>query len=159
MYYEQTIAIIARHEKIFAYLDDHKNLSSHMSNPSWMMGGGNMQTSMDSGKGKLLGSRISLKGSSLGMKLSVDEEITKYKPPYSKEWETINSPSLVVIGKYKMGIEISEGSVKSKLKVYIDYDLPKKNSWLGKLFGKLYAKWCVRQMINGAGEHFKKENS
>jgi len=26
---------------------------------------------------------------------------------------------------------------------------------LGVLFGDMYAKWCVRQMLNGVVEHFK----
>jgi hypothetical protein len=36
------------------------------------------------------------------------------------------------------------------------YELPKSNKtrWLGYLFGDMYAKWCVRQMLNDTQKHF-----
>ena len=42
------------------------------------------------------------------------------------------------------------------LRVSIDYDLPSRGfgRWLGKLFGKTYARWCATRMANDAAEHF-----
>lgn len=45
----------------------------------------------------------------------------------------------------------------SRLRVFIDYELPNGwlTYWLGLLFGGLYAKWCVKQML--AGHHATSE--
>jgi hypothetical protein len=41
--------------------------------------------------------------------------------------------------------------------VFIDYELPRLGlaSWLGKLFGKTYARWCTEQMVNDAAREFR----
>lgn len=49
-------------DRVFSHVDDHSRLSSHMSQPSWKMGGGRMQTELDEGRGKKIGSRIRLAG-------------------------------------------------------------------------------------------------
>ena len=40
--------------------------------------------------------------------------------------------------------------------VFIDYALPDGvvTYWLGRLFGGMYAKWCVNQMLDGVVTHF-----
>lgn len=108
-----------------------------------------MKTIMDEGEGIQIGSHIIMEGSVWGMKVSLDEVVTKREPPYIKEWKTVGSPNLIVIGHYVMGVNITAQGNGSKLIVFIDYEYPNKNVWLGKLFGKIYAKWCVRQMVNG----------
>ena len=135
---------------IFDFVDDHRNLSSHMSKSSWMMGGGRMEVSTDSGHGQKIGSHICLSGSAFGIPINLDEVVTQYQKPRIKVWETVGAPKLLVVGQYQMKIEIQPQDGKSHLSVSIDYKLPDKNAWLGKLFGKMYAKWCVKQMINGA---------
>jgi len=158
MYYESSIALKTVPKEIFAYIDDHKSFSSHMAKPSWMMGGGSMKVTMDKGNGQRIGSHIRLNGKAFGINLFLDEVITKYTPPHIKSWETVGTPKLLVIGSYKMGIEIKEEDNGSNVHVFIDYQLPKTNIWLGILFSKLYAKWCVHKMIRGAREHFTKED-
>jgi hypothetical protein len=37
--------------------------------------------------------------------------------------------------------------------------LPEKDVWLGKLFGKMYAKWCVRQMLYSVRDNFKNDGA
>jgi hypothetical protein len=120
-----------------------------MNKSSWMMCGGSMKTIMDAEEGKQLGSHITMDGTVMGMKVSLDEVVTKREPPYKKEWKTVGSPKLIVIGQYVMGVNIVAQGNGSKLTVFIDYEYPDKNAWMGKLFGKIYAKWCVRQMVNG----------
>jgi hypothetical protein len=39
-------------DRVFAYIDDHTRLSSHMSEPSWRMGWGYMTTELDEGQGQ-----------------------------------------------------------------------------------------------------------
>lgn len=97
-----------------------------------------------------------LTGRVLGIRLSVEEVVTERNPPRSKVWKTVGLPRLLVIGHYRMGFEISTQGDASLLRVFIDYALPDAAParWLGLLFGRFYAKWCVAQMIDGALNHF-----
>lgn len=155
-HYEQSVPVKALPENVFAYTNDHKNFSSHMNQPSWMMAGGSMRTETDEGKGQRVGSHIRMSGNVFGVALFLDEVITKYEPPHRKAWETVGKVNLLVIDQYKLGFEITPRDQESDLRVYIDYDLPKswKTRLLGKLFGGMYAKWCVSQMTKGTREHF-----
>lgn len=155
-HYENSTLIPVTSDELFSYLDEHKNLSSHMSKSSWMMAGGSMSVKTDIGNGQKVGSHIRLNGKVFRVNLFLDEVVTKREPPYIKTWKTVGELSLIVIGHYQMGLEIEPENGNSRLKVYIDYELPNSFStrWLGYLFGRIYAKWCVQQMIKGAREHF-----
>lgn len=155
-HYEKNAVIKANAEKIFAYADDHNNFSSHMNKPSWMMGGGKMETKTDEGKGQKVGSHIRMAGKVFGVNLMLDEVIIEHDPPHRKTWQTVGELSLLVIDHYALGFEIKPHGENSMLKVYIDYDPPKsdRTQWLGLLFGEMYAKWCVKQMVNGVKNHF-----
>ena len=157
-HYEQSASVNARPEVVFAYADDQRNFSSHMNQSSWMMGGGKMITETDESNGQKVGSHIKMSGNVFGVSLSLDEVIVEHEPPHSKAWETVGDVNLLVIDRYKLGFEITPQTEASKLRVYIDYDLPKswKTRLLGKMIGGMYAKWCVRQMANGTQEHFDK---
>ncbi len=156
-HYEETSLISALPSEVFNFADNHKNFSSHMNKSTWMMGGASMETEVDEGKGQKTGSHIKMQGKVFGFNLFLDEVITKYTPPYQKEWETVGEINLLVIDHYKLGFEITSGQKHSVIKVYIDYNLPKSLSGqlLGFLFGGIYAKWCVQQMINGVSLHFE----
>ena len=153
-HYEDSVIISTSPEKLFAYVDDHTRFSSHMRESSWMMGGGKMEVLVDEGHGQKVGSHIHLSGKAFGIKLFLDEVVTRHDPPFIKTWETVGSPKLLVVGYYQMSIKITPKDASSLLRVSIDYDLPATNFWLGKLFGGMYAKWCVQQMINGARNYF-----
>lgn len=151
LHYQETLMVPVSPSDLFNYIDDHKNLSSHMNKPSIMMGGGMMKTILDDGQGKKVGSHIKLEGSAFGIQIKLDEAVTKHLPPYTKTWETVEYPQLIIIGNYRMGFEIEPDGNNSKFTVFIDYELPKGNTkWLGILFSKFYAKWCVRQMTDAA---------
>ena len=123
------------------------------------MGGGKMTTHPDDRNFQKVGSHLRMSGTVFGIKLFLDEVITHHQPPYRKEWQTVGDLDIIVIGHYKLGFEIKPENSNSKLKVYIDYNLPNsfKTRLLGILFGRFYAKWCVNQMISGVGKHFKSE--
>lgn len=142
--------------QVFAFIDDHLRLSSHMSESSWMMGGGRMTTEFDEGRGQNVGSRIRLSGKVFGIKLEVDEIVTERNPPHRKVWETTGEPKLLVIGQYQMGFELTPQDNGSMLRVFIAYALPKSimGHWLGRVFGKIYAKWCTQEMVSSAVNHF-----
>jgi len=69
-YFESAAFVPASTAAVFAYVDDHQRLSSHMSQSSWMMGGGRMDLQLDAGRGRRLGSRIQLSGRAFGLAVS-----------------------------------------------------------------------------------------
>ncbi len=115
-----------------------------------------MQTELDEGRGQRVGSRIRLSGQVLGVRLSVEETVTERYPPHRKVWETTGTPRLLVIGHYRMGFELSPQGNASMLRVFIEYAWPEAlpARWLGRLFGRYYARWCTQQMVDDAVKHF-----
>lgn len=153
---ESTGYVRASTVTLFAHVDDHARLSSHMSKSSWMMGGGRMDLELDEGRGQRIGSHIWLAGKVFGMRLSVEEVVIERNPPHRKVWETTNPPRLLVIGDYRMGFEITPATNGAQLRVFIDYSLSPTAParWLGYLLGRYYAKWCTRRMVRDAIRHF-----
>lgn len=153
--YAYSVTINGPAEKIFSLLDDQKNLSSHMEESSWMMAGSSMSIELDSEQGREVGSEIVLRGSMMGVPLYIREYVTERRPPTRKAWETSGPQKLVILDQYRMGFEIA-GSNPSTLTVFIDYSLPGSGlkRVLGKMLGKIYAKWCTEQMANDAAKHF-----
>lgn len=119
-----------------------------------MIGGGRMTTSIDEGNGQKVGSHIQMSGRVVGVTLFLDEVVTRREPPRLKVWKTVGNLKLLVIGHYEMGFELEPQGKQSWLRVYIDYDLPTKSAWLGRLLGGTYARWCVQQMIRDTYDHF-----
>jgi hypothetical protein len=72
-------------------------------------------------------------------------------------WETVGTPRLFVIGKYSMGVQIERENGASRLRVFIDYELPSGpiTRWLGRMFGGVYARWCVDQMLIDVARRFR----
>lgn len=155
-HYEASGLVAASPDRLFAHLDDHTRLSSHMSKSSWKMGGGKMDLTVDELKGRAVGSRIRLAGHVFGILLFVDERVTEHDAPHRKVWETVGTPRLLVIDLYRLGFEVAPDERGSMLRVFIDYALPEKGlpRWFGKLFGNYYARWCTHQMLDDARAHF-----
>ena len=155
-HYEASALVAAPADRVFTYADDPARFSSHMSESSWMMGGGRMQIELDAGRGQTVGSHIRLSGSVFGLTLSVEEIVTERVPPQHKAWETTDSPQLLVIGHYRMGFEITPQGNGSVLRVYIDYAKPEDppGRWLGFIIGGYYARWCAQRMVRDAVKHF-----
>ena len=143
-------------EQVFAFLDNPKALAAHMGESSMMMLGSRMSISVDAGGGRVIGSKIRMHGRMMGIRLSLEEVITERQLPTMKVWETIGTPTLLVISRYRMGFELTRNGTSSLVRVFIDYSLPIKppGSWLGYLLGAVYARWCTRQMVMGAVRHF-----
>ena len=148
--------IAAPPAELFAYLDKHAQLSAHMTRRSWMMGGGRMDLSADEGGFQRLGSRLRLAGRVFGLMLVLEEEITDYRPPLDKTWQTIGTPRLLIIGHYRMGFDISPAPAGSRLRVFLDYDLPTGavTRLLGRWLAPFYARWCVRNMVAEGQKRF-----
>ena len=139
----------------FAYLDDFRKLSAHMERPSAMMAGSRMTIEMDATEGRQVGSRVSMRGSMLGMSLALEETVTLREPPFRKAWRTV-STDLLVIGDYELGFELEESGAGAALRVFINYELPAGglSRWLGRLFGARYARWCTERMAADAALYF-----
>ena len=155
LHFESAVTLNAPTETAFAYLDDFKKLSAHMEKSSAMMMGSKMTIITDALDGRAPGSRVRMNGQVLGMTLSLAEVVTEREPPFRKAWQTIDA-KLLVIGQYRLGFALSPSGDRSMLRVFIDYDLPHHGlaRWLGKLFGKTYARWCTEQMADDAAAHF-----
>lgn len=97
-----------------------------------------------------------MEGSFLGIRLSVDEVVTERDPPRRKVWETRGQPKILIIGRYRMGFEITPSGQGSKLRVFIEYDDPPSSigRFLGRVFAPRYARWCVERMAEDAKRHF-----
>ncbi len=69
-----------------------------------------------------------------------------------KTRETSGELRLLVIGSYRMGFTIAALGHRSRLVVFIDYQLPPSGftHGLALLLGRTYAAWCTRQMTADA---------
>lgn len=154
---ETRVVVDASPVEVFAFLDDHRNLSAHMEHTSWMMMGSRMDIHLDESGTRNVGSTFGLTGSFLGIPLSVKEMVSERDPPRSKAWVTVVEPTLWVIGRYQMGFVIAPESGSSLLTVFIGYDLPRGlgTRWLGWLLGGFYARWCTNRMATDAARHFR----
>jgi hypothetical protein len=141
---------------LFPYLDDHNQLSAHMTKSSWMMLGSRMDVDLDASEGRAVGAHIRLDGRVFGIPLSVEEVVIERQPPLRKVWQTVGSPRLLVIGNYRMGFEIRPYGSSVSLRVFIDYARPTEfpGSVLGRLLGEFYARWCTASMAQDAANHF-----
>ena len=145
-------------EALFEYLDDHRNLSSHMARPSRMMMGSKIDVRLPAGGTGSVGAKFGFTGNVLGVPLAVEEVVTERDPPRLKAWTTVGAPRLWVIGRYRMGFRIEARQPRaSLLTVFIDYDLPEPPGlrWLGFVLGGVYARWCTRRMAGDAARHFR----
>jgi uncharacterized membrane protein len=155
LHYESAVVLNAPPEAAFAYLDDFKKLSAHMEKSSGRMMGSKMTITTDAFEGRAVGSAVRMDGRILGMALSLEEKVTERQPPYRKAWQTVDA-KLLVIGQYRLGFALSPSGNSSLLRVFIDYGLPRRGlaRWLGKLFGRGYARWCTDRMASDAAAHF-----
>lgn len=155
-HYERTALIDASPEEVFDFVDDHARLSAHMAKSSWMMLGSSMVVDVDEGGGRLVGSHIRMHGTMAGLRLALDEVVTSRERPFRKEWETIGTPRLLVLAWYTMGVHIEPDGNGARVRLFIDYRRPTGpvQNLLSRMFGGVYARWCVGQMLNGVAAHF-----
>src|SRR5262245_39439164 len=155
-HYETSALVQAPMERVFAYVDDPTRLSSHMGKSSWMMAGSRMRIELDDDRGQRVGSRIRMSGRIFGLRLSLEEVVTEHNLPHCKVWETTGTPKLLVIGRYRMGFEVTPQDGGSLFRVYIDYALPEEvpARWFGQCLGRYYARWCTQQMVDDTVRHF-----
>jgi hypothetical protein len=152
---ESTAVLQATADAAFAYLDDFKQLSAHMEQPSGMMLGSLMRIETDEHGGRAVGSKVRMAGTLLGIPLALEEVVTQRKAPLRKAWRTLDA-NLLVIGPYQLGFALEPSGATTRLRVRMDYDLPATGAarWLGRLLGRTYARWCTGRMAKDAASHF-----
>lgn len=158
--HDESVALVhAPIDKVFAHLDDPMALAAHMGKSSMMMMGSKMSTEVDAAGGHAIGSKIRMYGSVMGIPVSLEEVVVERQAPYKKLWETIGNPQLLVMAHYRMGFELAPKGDSSLVRVFVDYSLPTAapQSWLGRLLGGVYARWCTKQMVGDAIRHFDSE--
>ena len=52
LHFESSVLLSAPAEAVFPHLDDHRRLSAHMSQSSWMMAGSRMEIKLDASEGR-----------------------------------------------------------------------------------------------------------
>jgi hypothetical protein len=136
---------------VFARLDDHRRLARHMERPDWRMLGSHLDLDVDPGT-KPIGQHMRWTGRIAGLAVSADEVVVERVPPERKVWETVGAVRLLVIGAYRMGFVIEPDDRGSRVVIRLDYSLPERAPWrwLGRLFGKSYAHWCLERMMQEA---------
>ena len=116
-----------------------------------------MSIDTDAHGGRAVGSHIRLSGRMLGLTLDVECVVVKRVPNEIKEWETVGTPRLLVIGPYRMFVRISPHNDRCIVTIAIDYAMPTA-AWeriLAGAFGRVYARWCVRQMARDVVARFE----
>jgi hypothetical protein len=120
-----------------------------------MMMGSKMRMETDEHDGRAVGSKVRMHGKMMGIELALQEVVTQREPPNRKAWETVDA-NLLVIGQYRLGVELRPHAGVTKARIFIDYALPERAParWLGRLFGPIYARWCTRRMATDAIRRF-----
>ncbi len=147
--YEEDTLIGSPAMQVFTWLDDPRHLAAHMNRSSTMMAGGSMCLFLDEKQGKKIGAHIRMRGRMLGLPLELDEVVTERDPPVRKVWETVDEPTLWVLGNYRMGANLKDLPDGCSVSVFIEYNLPA-SPWLQPLaywMSRPYAAWCVDQML------------
>jgi hypothetical protein len=148
------VLVNADAQRLFEHLDDPRRLSAHMGKRSAMMAGGTMVLTMDAGGGRCVGSVYRLHGKVLGLELDVSSRLEEREPPLRKTWRTVGEPRLLVIGRYRMGFDITPLERGCRLAVFIEYAWAERRPWLGRLLAKADAAWCTRRMAFDARAAF-----
>lgn len=149
----RSVTIDAPAERVFAYVDDIRNLARHMSEGRSMpMMGSKLELEILTREATGVGATYRYYGRVMGLTIDFSETVTAYVPGREKVWHTIGAPRLIIIDSYEMRVLVEPVSeMRSTLAISIDYTLPRRLPW--RLFGQwlaaAYARWCLDGMIEG----------
>lgn len=151
---EVVVELPADQERVFDFLDDPSNIAGHMAQRSWMTVGGRMAMHVDAGGGRAVGSRMRLEGRVLGMPLSVNTVVVERDRPARKAWQTVGAPRLLVIGPYRMSLDVRPAGTRTRVVIGIDYAAPEPRGIAPQGVTRAYARWCVARMAADATRAF-----
>lgn len=141
-------------DQVFAYVDDMRNLSRHMSeSPTMPMMGSKLNLEIVTPEPTGVGATYRYTGKMFGLVLDFSEAVTTYIAGREKIWHTIGNPQLLILRDYQMRVLVEPVTpATSKLTISIDYELPKAGGWriAGWLLGDAYSRWCLSGMVDGS---------
>ena len=148
-----SVTIEAPAERVFAYVDDIRNLARHMSESrSMAMMGSKLKLEIMTPETTDVGSVYRYSGRMMGLTIDFSEMVTRYVAGREKVWRTIGEPQLLIIAGYEMRVLVEPVSPKSsRLTIGIDYDRPRATIMrlLGLALAGAYSRWCLTSMIEG----------
>jgi len=118
-------------ERVFAYVDDIRNLARHMSERGSMpMMGSKLHLEIVTPEPTGVGATYRYSGRVMGLAIDFSETVTRYIPGREKAWQTIGHPRLFIIESCEMRV-LAEPmpNATSKLTISIDYILPRSVLW------------------------------
>jgi uncharacterized membrane protein len=146
-YAQEVIEIKASPQKVFAHMDDIRNVGWHMEGKRTMpMMGGKLHLQKLSENATGVGATYRWYGNVLGMTIDFKETVTKWIENREKVWSTIEDPKIIIMSEYEMRLQLSSTENGTNVVFEIDYELPRPlfGKILGKLLAKKYAQWCLR---------------
>ena len=150
----RSVSIAAPAERVFAYVDDIRNLARHMSESRSMpMMGSKLKLEIVTPEPTGVGAVYRYSGRMMGLTIDFSETVTKYVAGREKVWRTIGQPQLLIMAGYEMRILVEPVSpASSRLTIGIDYELPRVGVWraLGWTLAGAYSRWCLTRMVEGS---------
>ena len=150
----RTALIGASAERVFAYVDDIRNLARHMSeSPSMPMMGSKLTLEIVTTEPTGVGAIYRYSGQMLGLVLDFSEAVTTYVAGREKIWRTIGNPKLLIMRGYEMRVLVGPATpTTSNLTISIDSELPASGFWrlAGWLLADVYSRWCLKGMVDGS---------
>jgi Polyketide cyclase / dehydrase and lipid transport len=150
----RSVTIEASAERVFAYVDDIRNLARHMSESRSMpMMGSKLKLEIMTPEPTGVGAVYRYSGRMMGLTIDFSETVTKYVAGREKVWRTIGKPELLIIAGYEMRVLVEPVSpTSSRLTISIDYELPRAGIWrvLGWALAGAYSRWCLTSMVEGS---------
>lgn len=156
----RTDLIKAPAERVFAYVDDIRNLAKHMSESRSMpMMGSKLRLEIMTPEPTGVGAIYRYSGRMMGLTINFSETVIKYVAGREKIWRTIGQPQLLIIADYEMRVLVEPVSTEtSRLTISIDYRLPRQGIWrpIGWMLADTYARWCLTSMVEGAKQDLER---
>ena len=127
----RSVTIEAPSERVFAYVDDIRNLARHMSESRSMpMMGSKLKLEIMTPETTGVGAVYRYSGRMMGLTIDFSETVTQYVAGREKAWRTIGEPQLLIIAGYEMRVLVEPISLRSsRLTISIDYELPRSGIW------------------------------
>jgi hypothetical protein len=151
---DRSVVIAAPAERVFAYVDDIRNMARHMSEErSMAMMGSRLTLEIVTPEVTGIGATYRYFGRMMGLTLDFSETVTRYVPGREKGLRTIGDPRLLIIGGYEMGVNVQPlTEVSCRLTITFGYDLPRAGLWriVGWALAPWYGRWCLDSMTQGA---------
>lgn len=149
----RSVAIEAPAERVFAYVDNIRNLARHMSKGRSMpMMGSKLKLEIMTARTNGCRSRLPLLRPDDGVDNRLFRNVTRYIAGCEKICRTTGEPQLLIIAGYEMRVLVEPVSpTSSRLTIGIDYELPRASIWrlLGWSLAGSYSRWCLTSMVEG----------